>query len=290
MKKFYELLMIVIGTTILALGVNWFLEPVGLVTGGLSGFSIVVKTVSENIIGYGIPLSVTTFVLNIPLFVIIFMQRGFNFMKKTLYGVVSLSLALWYTGYIPNIFNVNDDLFLCSIFGGAFVGAGLGLVLKVSATTGGTDTLASIIKFKFPYFPIQQLMLIIDGIIILSGFFIFGPKNGMYAILAVLVTSKVISVILEGMHYAKAAFIITDKTEEVAKEVMEKIPRGATGLKARGMYSKNDKEMLFVVVSQKQITQLRDLVKSIDEKAFITIADVREVLGEGFIEDYSEAI
>ena len=92
------------------------------------------------------------------------------------------------------------------------------------------------------------------------------------------------------MHYAKAAFIITDKTEEVAKEVMEKIPRGATGLKARGMYSKNDKEMLFVVVSQKQITQLRDLVKSIDEKAFITIADVREVLGEGFIEDYSESL
>ena len=148
--------------------------------------------------------------------------------------------------------------------------------------------LASIIKFKNPSFPITQLMLMIDGIIILCGFFIFGQEKAMYAVIAVFITSKVISNIIEGVHYAKAAFIISAHSDKIAKEIMEKIPRGVTGLKATGMYSKSDKEVLYVVVSQKEITRLRDLVRDIDPKAFVTIADVKEVLGEGFITEYND--
>lgn len=282
-----EFLMILLGTTILALGINWFTSPLGLVTGGLSGVTIIVKEVSLKTLGFEIPLWITNLVLNIPLFIISIKQRGFEFAKKSLWAVGLLTAALWYTEFIPNILEVNNDLLLGGVFGGAILGLGIGIVLKSGATTGGTDMLATIIKYKHARFPIAKLMLGIDGIIILAGMVIFGSTKAMYAIIAVFITSKVITSVLEGMNYAKAAFIMSDKSAEISEAIMHKIPRGVTGIKAKGMYTKQDKEMLFVVVSQKEITRLRDLVREIDESAFITIADVREVLGEGFIQDYN---
>lgn len=283
-----ELFLILLGTTLLALAINWFLSPSGLVTGGISGTSIIVEEVTSNVFGVGVPLWVTNICLNIPLFLISIKQRGFKFAQKSLYSVLWLSVALWFTGFFPNPFLTTGDLLLPAIFGGALIGAAIGLVIQAGGTTGGTDMLASIIKFKNPSFPITQLMLMIDGIIILCGFFIFGQEKAMYAVIAVFITSKVISNIIEGVYYAKAAFIISAHSDKIAKEIMEKIPRGVTGLKATGMYSKSDKEVLYVVVSQKEITRLRDLVRDIDPKAFVTIADVKEVLGEGFITEYND--
>ena len=281
-----EFFMILLGVTILALGINWFTSPLGLVTGGLSGVTIIVKEISQKVLGYGIPLSVTNLVLNIPLFVISIRQRGFKFAKKSLWSVLLLTCALWYTEFIPNLLDVQGDLLLGGVFGGAIIGIGIGIVLKAGATTGGTDMLATIIKFKHSRFPIAKVMLAIDGLIILSGMLIFGSMKAMYAIIAVFITSKMITWVLEGPNYAKAVFIISDKNKEIADAIMHQIPRGVTGIKAQGMYTKEDKDMLFVVVSQKEITKLRELVRAIDANAFVTIADVREVLGQGFIEEY----
>ena len=290
MKKFFitkkEFLMILLGVTILALGINWFTSPLGLVTGGLSGVTIIVKEVSEKAFGYGIPLWITNLVLNIPLFVISIKQRGFIFAKKSLWAVGLLTCALWYTQFIPNVLDVQGDLLLGGVFGGAIIGLGIGIVLRTGGTTGGTDTLATIIKFKHSRFPIAKVMLAIDAIIILSGMLIFGSMKAMYAIIAVFITTKVITWVLEGLNYAKAAFIMSERSEEIADAIMHKIPRGVTGIKAKGMYTKEDKDMLFVVVSQKEITRLREMVREIDANAFIAIADVREVLGQGFIEEY----
>lgn len=290
MKKLFitkkEFLMILLGVTILALGINWFTSPLGLVTGGLSGVTIIVKEVSEKTLGYGIPLWITNFVLNIPLFAISIKQRGFKFAKKSLWSVGLLTCALWYTEFIPNILDVQGDLLLGGVFGGAIIGLGIGIVLRAGATTGGTDMLATIIKFKHSRFPIAKVMLCIDAVIILAGMLIFGSMKAMYAIIAVFITSKVITWVLEGLNYAKAAFIMSEKNEEIAHAIMNKIPRGVTGIKAKGMYTKADKDMLFVVVSQKEITKLREMVREIDANAFVTIADVREVLGQGFIEEY----
>lgn len=285
-----EFLMILLGVTILALGINWFTSPLGLVTGGISGITIIVKTVSKEVLGFEIPLWVTNFVLNVPLFIISIKQRGFDFAKKSLWSVMLLTLALWYTEFIPNIFNVNGDLFLGGVFGGVMLGLGVGTVLRAGATTGGTDMLAAIIRFISPKFPIAKVMLGIDSLIILLGLLVFGSNKAMYAIISVFITSKVITNVLEGVNYAKAVFIMSDKNDVIAQEIMEKIPRGVTGIKATGKYTGADKEMLFVVVSQKEITRLRDLIRGIDEQAFVTIADVREVLGQGFIEDYTAAL
>lgn len=281
-----ELLMILLGVTILALGINWFTSPLEIVAGGLSGVTIILKEVTTELFGYGIPLWITNLVLNIPLFVISIKQRGVEFAKKSIWSVGLLTCALWYTEFIPNILDVQGDLLLGGVFGGAIIGLGIGIVLKAGATTGGTDMLATIIKFKHARFPIAKVMLCIDAVIILSGMLIFGSIKAMYAIITVFITSKMITWVLEGMNYAKAAFIMSNKNEAIAEAIMKQIPRGVTGIKSTGMYTKEDKNMLFVVVSQKEITRLRDMVRAIDPNAFITIADVREVLGQGFIEEY----
>lgn len=280
-----DYLFILLGTTVLALGINFFIAPANLVTGGVTGIAIIVEYLSKQSLGFPIPLWMTNLAINIPLFAISIKQRGLSFGKKSLVSSVYLTFALWFTAMIPNPFATENDLLLTAIFGGALVGVGLGLVLRASATTGGTDMLATIIKFKYNKFPISNLIMALDCTIILLGFFTFGARKALYAVICVFVISKVVNSILEGMHFAVAAFIMSDKSEELGEELMKRINRGATGLKAKGMYTKKDKDMLFIVVSKKEIHQLREVVKEIDDKAFITIAEVREVLGEGFIED-----
>lgn len=281
-----EMIMIVLGSFLLALGITWFLSPLGLVTGGISGIAILVQKLTSPFIANGIPIWLTNAVLNVPLFVVSIRQRGFGFAKKSLYAVIILSAALWFTEIIPNPIDVGHDLLLAGFFGGVLVGAGVGLVLKAGGTTGGTDMLAAIFKFKNPTLPIENVMFVIDAIIIVSGLFVFGPINAMYAIISVLVTTKLVSIVLEGGHSAKAVFIVSPKTGEIAELVMNEIGRGATGIKARGMYLKKESEMLFVVLSQNELPELREIVLGVDPKAFVTIAEVREVLGQGFNENY----
>lgn len=282
-----ELGLIVLGSLVVALTLNWFLAPAGLVTGGLSGLGIIIQTVSKQTLGFVIPISVTTFVLNIPLFIVAIKQKGFIFIKKTIYSVGISTVLIEITSYLPNIFDVGNDLLITAIVGGVGYGIGIGLVLRAGATTGGTDLLATILRHKYPKFPIAKLVMVIDGLIVALGLFIFGANKAIYAIVAIYITSRVLSNVLEGLHYAKAAFIISAKNEEISAQIMEKIPRGTTGLKARGMYSKQEQEMLFTVVSQKEITRLREIISQIDPKAFVAITDVKEVLGQGFIEDLS---
>lgn len=277
--------LIVLGVTILCLALTWFLSPIGLVSGGIAGLGIVIEAISENLVGVKVPIWMTTILFNLPLFLISIKQRGFEFAKKSLYAVMFTSFSMWYMAFLPNPVDVGGDLLLTAIFGGAGLGIGVGIVLRSTATTGGSDMLASIIRFKHPKFPIPQLMLCIDGLIIVAGLFIFGPIKAMYAILSVFVTSKCISFVLEGGHAAKAAFILSPKSEEISMAIMEQLPRGTTGIKAKGMYSKEDKDMLFTVVSEKQLTKLRNIIFDIDPDAFVTITDVKEVLGEGFIKE-----
>ncbi len=282
-----EALLIFLGVTVICCVITWFLMPQEMVTGGVAGLGIIVESLSESVLGFKVPISVTTILLNLPLFMISIRQRGFEFAKKSLYAVLLTSFTLWYMAFVPNPVPIGDDMLLTAVFGGVGLGAGVGLVLKASATTGGSDMLASIIKFKYANFPIAQLMLFIDGLIILGGFFMFGVVKAMYGIITITIASRMISRVLEGGHGAKAAFIMSSEYEAIAQAIMEKIPRGSTGLKARGMYSGDEKEMLFVVVSQKEISRLREIIYEIDANAFVTIADVKEVLGEGFIKEYN---
>jgi len=276
-----DYLLIIVGTVILALDINMFFEKQSLVTGGFTGLAIVVKHVTEGMFGKGIDLGVTNLVLNIPLLIMGISLKGKNFAGKTLFATLFLSFALFITKNVPA---VTMDLLLSSVFGGIFAGVGLGLVFMAYSTTGGTDLAASIIQHYIKHYSIAKIMLCLDSIIIILGMFMFGIEKAMFAIIAVFITAKVIDGILEGITFSKAAFIISDNYNEISKELMKQLDRGVTGLEGKGMYTDKNKKVLFCVVSKKEIVQLKELVKKIDKNAFVIVADVREVLGEGFKE------
>jgi uncharacterized membrane-anchored protein YitT (DUF2179 family) len=213
-----------------------------------------------------------------------FVKLGKRFVGRTLLGTVLLSAWLY---IIPPVDLAQGDLLLAAVFGGVFSGAGMGLVLRANATTGGTDMVASLIHRRVRHYNIAQIMQVLDGSIVILGFFVFGLRASLYAIVAIYVTTQVSDAILEGFKFSKAAYIVTDRCEEVAQALMTELDRGATGLHATGMYTGQERCVLYCVVSKKQIVTLKDIVVRIDPKAFVIVSDVREVLGEGFL-DYPQ--
>ncbi|MDO4793848.1 MAG: YitT family protein [Filifactor alocis] len=276
---------IYVGTLFIAAAVIWFFAPIGLVTGGLAGLSIVIEELGRRFFDVSIPLWFSTLVMNIPLFAISIYQRGVGYGRNSMIAVACLTFNLWLLRLTQSPFQVSDDRMIACIFGGVALGVGVGMVLRNSATTGGTDMLAMIIRYKNPSFPINKLMLMTDVTIVVIGMFVFGASNGLYAILSIYITSKVIETMIEGMKFAKAAFIISPKYEEISEAIMDRIRKGNTLIHAHGMYTKQNKNILYVVILPKQVQKLKELVSSIDPHAFVTIADVKEVMGEGFEND-----
>ena len=177
-------------------------------------------------------------------------------------------------------------MILAAIFGGLLSGAGIGFVLRAKSTTGGTDMVSVLLQHKlFRHYSVVQIMQVLDGLIVLVGSAIFGLRLGMYAIVTIFIITKVSDALTEGVRYSRVAYIITDYKDQVSAAIMKDLNRGVTGIQAKGMYSNQEKCMLYCVVSKKEVVSLKDLVKEIDEKAFVIVTDAREVLGEGFIED-----
>lgn len=281
-KPWYvDYILIVIGTGLMALAINSIFDASGLVTGGFSGIAIIIKAWTENIIEGGIPLWVTNVGLNIPLFLIGIKIKGFSFVKKAIIGEISLSTWL----AVQPVFNLaGEDLLLAAVYGGVIQGVGIGLVFLGRGTTGGTDMMAALIQKHIPHYSISQVLQFIDGLVVVIGVYVFGIYRALYAIIAVFLVAKVSDGIIEGLKFSKAAYIITDKPQEISNMIMKEIGRGVTGISARGMYSQKEKMMLFCVVSKKEIVMLKERVSEIDPKAFVIVGDAREVHGEGFIE------
>ncbi len=274
-------LMVFVGVTLIALAVNLVFEPMNLVTGGVSGLAIVVKRWTEPFIDGGLPIWLFTIILNVPLFIYTFIVKGAKYIIYALMGTVGFIVALM---IIP-LFDVQfDDMLLGAIIGGTINGLGIGMVFSEKSSTGGTDLLATLIHDHKRHLSIPQILIVIDGFVVLTGAIVFGLGNALYAIIAIYISSKVSDGILEGLKFAKMAYIISDKTDDIAKEIMVKLDRGVTGIYAKGMYSQQDRNMLVCVVSKKEIIVITDISKKIDPKSFIVVSDVREVLGEGFIE------
>ena len=276
-----EYLMIIVGTGLMSLAINSVFDASGMVTGGFSGIAIIIKAWTKGLVNGGIPLWVTNCVLNIPLFFIAWRVKGFSFIKKAILGEVSLSVWL----AIQPVFHLaGDDLLLAALYGGVIQGIGIGLVFLGGGTTGGTDMMAAIIQKFLQHYSISQIMQIIDGAVVVVGMYVFGIHKALYAIIAVYLVTKVSDGLIEGLKFSKAVYIITEKPKEIAEMIMEDLDRGATGINAKGMYSGQDKLMLFVVVNKKEIVMLKEKVDKIDPQAFVIVTDAREVHGEGFIE------
>lgn len=278
-ERLLPYLYIILGTAVLALSIQCFFEPIGLVTGGFTGLAIVIKSLTNGVIKDGVPIWLSNILLNTPVFIIAYIIKGRKFVGRTVFGAIMLSVWLY---IIPTMDMSQGDFLLAAIFGAVFSGAGIGLVLRGHATTGGTDMVAALIQMKLKHYSIPQIMQILDGIVVLTGLYVFGIRPGMYAIVAIFVATKVTDIVLEGFRYSKAAYIITNKHEEIAKRIMEDIDRGVTGIHAMGMYTGDEKCVLYCVVSMREIIEVEELVREIDPNAFVIVSDVREVLGEGF--------
>lgn len=271
---------ILLGTALMAVAIKSVYDAAGLVTGGFTGISIIIKGMSEAYTGKGVPLWLTNFLLNVPLFTVAILLKGGRFLWKSLFGTLFLSIWLY---VLPIFVLIEGDIVLTAIFGGLLGGAGIGLVLRTGATTGGVDLLATLIHDHFRHFAVVQIMLVIDAVIIISGAYIFGMNRALYAVLAVYITTRVSDFIIEGSKFAKIVYIITEKYEEIAMVIMEELERGATALDARGMYTGEEKDVLFCVVSKKETVRLKEIVNRLDRNAFVIVTDAKEVLGEGFI-------
>ncbi|QQY80037.1 uncharacterized membrane-anchored protein YitT (DUF2179 family) [Keratinibaculum paraultunense] len=278
-KIWYKTTVSIVGLTVgvflLAIGLTFFLEPNTIAPGGVTGFAIVFKKITN------VPVYLTNLAINIPLFIIGILMLGKNFGWKTLYATTLLSFFL---KIIPPQ-AVTPDLLLASIFGGLVSGIGLGIVFKAGGTTGGTDLIGFILNKIFPSLSVSTFMMVIDMLVVIfAGIIDKKVETSLYSIIALFVTVKVIDLILEGIGYLKAFLIITNKPEEISERIMKDLNRGATLFKGKGMYTKEERDVLLCVVNRSQFAKAKEIVSNIDKDAFIMVTEVSEVLGEGFEE------
>ena len=271
-KIINEYLLIVIGSLLTALSFNFFFIPNKIAPGGLSGIATVLYHI------FRFPVGATTLVLNVPLFIAGIRQLGGHFGIRTLLATILLSVFI----DIVKVPVLTDDSLLASIYGGFLMGLGLGIIFRMNATTGGTDLFAKIIHKYFPSISVAWVLFAVDFIVVVMAAILLGPSKGLYAIVALAVSARVMDLVQEGLNAAKAFFIISDHAEEISKRIMEEMDRGVTMLDGRGAYTGNEKNVILCVIRRTQITQLKDLINEIDPKAFVLVADVREVMGEVF--------
>ncbi len=278
-KWWMTYLLLTAGTFFMAVGINVIYEPLSMVTGGFSGIGILVKKLTQTARWSGIPVGMTTLLLNIPLFIWGYSQKGKVFVKKTVYAASCFSFFLL---IIPTFDIVKQDYLMAALVGGLLNGTGIGLVFSQGASTGGSDLLSVLTAKILPGLSASERLILIDTLIVAAGVFIFGLEIGLYAVVAVFVTGKVSDAILDGLKFAKIAYIISDHPEEISEHILRELGRGLTGLEGQGMYSEKHKMVLMCVVSKKEAVLLKDIVKNADNEAFLILSEAKEVLGEGF--------
>jgi len=273
-KRFWEFIWVTIGVVFTALGLNLFLIPNKIAAGGVSGLAIILHH------AIGSPVGLTMLALNVPLFAMGIYRLGLTFGFRSLYGTLSLSLVVdLLASFLPV---PTQDLLLASLFGGVLVGLGLGLVFRFRGTTGGTDLAAAVLR-TYTGVNIGQLLFMVDATVVLVAGFAFQSWELMlYALITIFVTAWVIDLVQEGFSYAKAFFVISTRIDIIAGKILRELGRGATALKGRGLYTGNDREVLLTVVNRAEVSRLKEIVYESDPGAFVILADVREVLGEGF--------
>jgi len=268
-----EHLGIVLGVSLTALGLVWFLIPNKLAAGGVSGLAIMAFYLWEW------PVGLTMICLNVPLFLVSWLVIGPLFGVKTLFGAGVLSVMVELLGVWLG--PATSDPVLAAIYGGGLAGIGTGITFYFGGSTGGTDMAAHLLS-HWSRLSLGQALLVIDFSIIALAGFLFSPDLALYALLSLIISSRTIDLVQEGTDYARAAYIISERPEEVAQAVLDKMERGVTILHGTGAYTGRERKVLFVIVSRPEIPRVKEIVADLDPNAFMAITDVHEVLGEGF--------
>lgn len=275
-KLIWEIAGVSVGVILTALGLDMFLIPNKIAAGGVSGIATILHYLVN------VPVGAAMLALNIPLFVLGIYRMGLRFGFRSLFGTITLSLAV--DALAPFLPVPTHDLLLASLFGGVLVGLGLGFVFRHKGTTGGTDLAAAVLR-TYTGVNIGQLLFLVDAtVVIAAGIAFDSAELAMYALITIFVTAWLIDLVQEGFSYAKAFLIISDRPSEISAAIVEGLNRGATAWPARGVYTGTEKEVLLSVVNRSEVTRLKEIIYGVDPRAFVILADVHEVLGEGFKE------
>jgi len=269
---------LLIGTFILALGYSFFMTPYKIIPGGIYGISIVLHH------KFGFPVGMSALFFNLPLTLIGLKMLGPKFGVKTF---VCFILTAFFTDGVVLLWgsdplHLQDEVLLASIFGGVIMGVGVGLIFRSRASSGGSDVIASILS-KYTKMPLGTQLMIVDSVIVLIGFAVFKDwKIPLYSWLTIFIMGKVIDVVLHGFSDDKTVFIISSKSEEIRMAIIHDLNRGGTIFNGKGMYTKEEKEVLYTVVNRREVTDLVHYIFEIDPEAFISIQDAHEIIGKGF--------
>lgn len=267
-KNILSIIMLTVGTLIAAAALECFLIPNTILDGGITGISIIISKIAK------IPLAFLVLVLNIPFVFIGYKNLGKSFLFRTIYSMLCFSFFL---SFFANFIAVTEEILLATVFGGALLGLGVGIVIHFGGCVDGTESVAIVISKK-TNLSVGQIVLIFNLIIYLTAGFIFGFDRAMYSLLTYLITFKVIDFVSEGLEQAKAALIITEKGTTLSKEIYKKLGRTTTTIRGKGLIS-GEKEVLYCVLTRIEIYELKHIVEEMDESAFVTVLDVSDIIG-----------
>ncbi|MBU5592579.1 YitT family protein [Clostridium sp. MSJ-4] len=277
-KIIKEYAFITFGIILVAIAVEYFFIPNNIAEGGVAGLSIVIHNYLPNI-----SVEAMTLILNLILFIVGFLVLGGSFGLKTIYSALSLSVIMWIIKNLFNPMSPTNDLLLATIFGTLITATGLAIVFNQNSSTGGTDIIAKIIN-KYLHLDIGKALFSVDILVVLAGALTFGFEIGMYAFLSVILNGNIIDSVIDGFNACKQVMIVTEKHKEISEFIMKDLERGCTIFEGKGAYSSKYNSVLYTVLGRREFIKLKNFIKESDPKAFITVNEVKEVLGEGFRE------
>lgn len=273
-KRIIDIFVIMAGALLFALAINLFVIPNEFGEGGVTGITIILYYLFEW------SPSLMSLIFNAVLLI-----AGYKFLDKTTtaYTIIAVSFHSLFLHLTEDWRIASDELTINAIFGGVFAGAGIGLIIRVGGTTAGTTILARMMN-KYLDWNVSYALLFFDLIVAFSSYFIIGAQSLMFTIVMLYIATKVMDFIIEGVNPKKAVTIISKEHNKIAEQVNVVMDRGVTVIYGQGHYSKTPKEILYIVISKQEVSMLKKIVRSIDKEAFITIHDVRDVFGEGFVD------
>lgn len=276
LRHIKSILTIIFGAAIYAFGLTYFVVPHHLFEGGATGITLITYYL------FNIPISVMNLIINIPLFILAWKIFGAKTLYSSLLGTISLSTWLAIFEKIPLSFNLEGDLVIVALVAGVLLGLGLGVIFNAGGTTGGTDIVARILN-KYTNISVGKLLFALDFLILMLILIIFQDLRLVtYTLLFDFIVSRVIDLISEGGYAGKGFMIITQKPMEVADKINEELGRGVTFISGQGYYSQKDLKIIYCIVARNEMIKMKELIHTIDPRAFITITEAHEILGEGF--------
>lgn len=274
-----DLALIVAGSAIFAVGVDCFEVPNGLAAGGITGLATVFYALAEAV-GVYLPVGMQTIVMNVFLLLLVIKSGNRGYIVRTVIGIIAC--GVFTDAFVPFLPVLgNGDLLLCALWGGVITGIGLGLVFRAGGNTGGTDIISQLLAKKLSI-PVGTAMIVVDGLVIALSAPVFSVENALYAAIAMYICGKVIDAVIDGPRSERAAYIISERHAEIANAIMYDLNRGCTELQARGVWSGNDRPVLFCVLGRNQVPLLKQVVAEEDPEAIVFISEVHEAFGEGF--------